>query len=282
MASLIKGNSSEDPITEVVKAKEKKKTSLRKVKKPAIYCGVRIVSKKKNCRSRVKKKGDRCIYHREREFPFKNVTYNTNGPIIPYKWKDWNLTYRGGYVDRQLRIVLRQAHEKIKTDRPGWIYVYYLKDDESTTYWKIGRTSRTKVEVRISEWPGAIMRLAVKVPFNELAERLIHLILDDKRLIRYVYGPAGKKSSGKVYLTTQKRTRDLVKDNLVEKILDLKQKPKDFLPVPERDVQAIREGRPVNFGNRKKEIEWFQAKLSIIKDVIEVVNISLVKWKSGE
>lgn len=249
-------------------------------KKQTIYCGVWISEKNKSCRSRVKTKGKHCTYHSENSLPYKTATCSKAGPTIPYKWKDWGLLSREFFVDRQLGIVLKHAHTSVKDDKPGWIYIYYLKDDESEFYWKIGRTSR-KLQERIKEWPGAILKGAVEVPFNKLAERIIHLILDQNRILRYVYEPAKQKTSGKLYLTVRKGDKTLVVDKLVTDLRDKDKKTESFSPIPQKDIEAVRQYRPVAFGNRKKEIEWFNAKFDVICDVVLTVNNSLMKWKNG-
>ncbi len=87
-----------------------------------------------------------------------------------------------------------------KTDGPGYIYIYYLATDESDTFYKIGRTSKT-VEKRLSQWKGSILKKSYYVNHQKLAERLIHMELDNVRVYRYTLEDGSRfsiwKSDGK-------------------------------------------------------------------------------------
>jgi len=246
--------------------------------KTTIRCGAKN-SKGKKCRFRVKSMGDLCTYHRPKAFPHRNLKLPTEGPVIDYKWVEWGMIKRPAWIDRQLGVVLRQANGMIAKDKPGWIYIYYLRDDESTTYWKIGRTSQATAEARIKDWPGAILRLKAKVPFNNLAERLIHLILEYYRLVRYVYKPTKERTSGKYYLTLQRSNKELIVDDWVKQIKNETKLADFFAPIPKEHVRRIREGKKPKFGNRTKELEWFQCKFSVAEAVVRAVCKALLKWK---
>lgn len=254
---------------------------------PIYLCGSVTSRKGKLCKVKVKHEGGKCRYHKKESFPYRNMVFASDGPGATLDWEHGELCKNTAVV-RQLRVVYRQAHESVKKDQPGWLYVYYLEDDESSTYWKIGRTSRPNVYTRLEEWPGATLRYAIEVPFNQLAERLVFLYLDDVRLIRYVYKGASRKSSGKLYLSVWKSNGELVEDRLTDRIRwrgpgQKFRSSKSFPPIPENQVRRIRRQQAVNFGNRSKETEWFKAKYSEVEDVVRSVATQLHAWcRTGE
>lgn len=124
------------------------------------------------------------------------------------------------------RAILPQKCETViargpsKTDKKGHIYVYSLLSDnkEYGEYWKIGRTTQG-VQKRLSQWPGSILESSYKVKYNKMAERMIHLILDDVRIYRYAYETKNTKQyhsiykqSGKSVKDTQNRDKDIERD----------------------------------------------------------------------
>lgn len=72
-----------------------------------------------------------------------------------------------------------------KSDKAGWIYVFYKKSDKNDTFYKIGRTERD-VEKRLNEWPGSILLCKFRVEYNKMAENLIHKYLAHVRAFRYL------------------------------------------------------------------------------------------------
>lgn len=117
-------------------------------------------------------------------------------------------------------------------DVEGFIYVYYLANDKTNTFYKIGRTART-VEERLKEWPGARFKWSKPVKHNEMAENLVHKLLGSIRVYRY------KQEDG-TYVTVSKETGFVI------------------------DGKGKQQGI-------KKEVEWFMAPWTTIEPVLDCV-----------
>lgn len=244
-----------------------------------LLCGANT-SKNKPCKKPVKIKGHKCSYHDKTKLPYHNTSYESTLLKIDCKWDKWSLE-ETSFISRQLGILIRHAPNRIKNNKPGWIYVYELTDDESDNYWKIGMTTEDDVKDRLKKWPGSVLRYHEATPFSDLTERLVHTILDTQRLLRYVYKPAPKKTSGKMYITRFKVNDELIVDKLITTIRKSLKPAKSFLPITKKAIDNIRDHKPVNVGNRTKEIEWFLWDFDIITDVIDTVLKALDDWKKA-
>lgn len=83
------------------------------------------------------------------------------------------------------RIETKVKKGPTKSDKAGWIYVFYKECDKADTFYKIGRTER-EVEKRLKEWPGSVLLCKFRVEYNKLAESLIHKYLAHVRAFRYL------------------------------------------------------------------------------------------------
>lgn len=120
----------------------------------------------------ITQKGNKC---KKKEEPYCFL----HKPVQPIK----GLIIESTNVQKKLERRLKRGPSK--SDGPGHIYVYYLSDDNDYYYYKIGRTERS-VEERLKEWKGAICKKYWKVQHQKFAERLIHIVLDDCRVYRYI------------------------------------------------------------------------------------------------
>jgi hypothetical protein len=222
--------------------------------------------------------------------PYHTVKYSSDGPVISanaLREIEGDDTAR-----RVLTVKLNTAHTSVKTDHPGWLYVYYLEGDDDATYFKIGCTSQSDVATRIAQWPGATLRYAVKVPFNMLAERLVFALLDKYRLFRYVFtasnsetpnDDAGVARSGKRYLSVWKSSGKVLQDASHTSAKNAAADDKKC-PYTEHVRQQLRTGiTHPTFGTRKKEIEWFKVPFTTIELVLTEVAKAVTSWaKTGK
>ena len=249
--------------------------------KVSYTCG-ELKSKGGKCKMKVSAKGKKCVYHDPAKFPYRDTQYIPGLLIIHYDWVGWGLT-ESSFMSRQLGIVIRQAPGEIKKDQPGWLYIFYQKDDEGEYYWKVGRTKKDDVKKRVEEWPGALICFARRVSFNKLAERLVFLILDNVRMLRHVYTGAPKKTSGKLYLSALKNDpKKLLEDALVRRIRTLDDDVDSFAPIPAHVITSVREDVKMKFGRTKTETEWVFWHLHIVKQVILSVKEALDDWKQAQ
>lgn len=251
-------------------------------------CGA-TTTKGKPCKQPVSIAGQRCRYHNKERKVHRDRDFKNLVPVIAPELlelldgDDASLT--------ALRAKLRTAGTTAKKDEPGWIYVYWLDNDDDTTYFKIGRTAAEDPQTRIGQWPGAKMRYAVRVPFNQIAEGLVHTLLAGHRLYRYVFKTAkkdgGTGGSGKMYMTTWFKEGTLLRDAAYRRLAYATGKPP--APYSKHVWEQVRkaflaEDRVVkiNFGTRSKEVEWFQVRFSVIRQVIEGVAASLREWDAAQ
>jgi hypothetical protein len=228
----------------------------------------------------VSARGNKCHSHNTENQPYLKVKLSPDGPQLSRKALD--LLAGRDVAARTLRVKCNTAYKTISTDRPGWVYVYYLRGDESSTYFKVGCTSLSKAEARVKQWPGATMRYAVHVPFNELAEKLVHTLLDEQRLLRYVFKDddpkGGVASSGKHYLTVGYNSKTIVRDRAYKRVVAATETPAPFSTHVWEQLRAGK-AKP-GFGTRTKEVEWFKSPFSRIKLAMDEVAVALEHWHS--
>jgi hypothetical protein len=259
-----------------VKGAQKKKRD----SKTRFICGAtRARPSDGKCTQPVKEKGARCRYHDKSKLPYTDAVFSKDGPQLSVK--AWDLVAGQAIEQRTLRVKLNTAHSKVENDTPGWIYVFYLKGDDSTTYFKVGCTSKPQVESRLAEWPGAVMRYAIRVPFHKLAEQLVFALLARWRLLRYVFKSDGKGvgNSGKQYITVYRSTGKVLKDRSYDRVVKAK-KASDLGAFSEHAWKQLKKTDTPAFGTRKKEIEWFKAPFSKIETAMETVTEALIEWKT--
>ena len=176
----------------------------------------------KACKRKTKDASRYCYQHKKQE---KQVTLVLPGIDTPLPSKCQTVMRRG-------------ASQK---DGPGSVYIYkvHRDDREKLSYFKIGRTER-EVETRISEWPGAVLVHSYKCKNNRMAERMIHILLNEHRIYRYKY------AKGTRYHSIWKKDGSLVQDT--------QSRGSTWKP-------------PV----RGKETEWFIHPLKDCKRIIEAV-----------
>ena len=242
-------------------------------------CGADRANGNGKCKQPVLAEGARCRYHDYDNMPYAKVCFSRDGPKV----SKLGLALLDGedVAQRTLRVQQNTAHSRVAKDRPGWLYAYYLNGDDSSTYFKVGCTSRRTAEVRVAEWPGAQLRLAVRVPFNELAERMVFTLLDKKRLTRYVFKTTGDDKgigdSGKRYLTVWLRSKEILKDRAYQLLCNAEDAPPG--PFTEHIWKQVREDRKIPaFGTRKTEVEWFKARFSTIELAMREVAAALNAW----
>ncbi len=102
--------------------------------------------------------------------PYCSLHMSQMGQVLPILLPSWAKFMRG----------------PTKADGPGYIYIYSLDTDPvGSNYYKIG--SSVDVEQRLKEgWKGGILKKAYYVHFRQLAERVVHLELDQYRVYRYL------------------------------------------------------------------------------------------------
>ena len=176
-----------------------------------------ITAKDKRCKKTVSN-GDYCHLHKSQE----------KDPIPPG-------------LPSKVHTVMKRGPSQ--TDSKGHIYVYYVESDdkERGSYWKIGRTTQP-VWKRLLQWDSAILKKSYSVKFNKMAERIVHLLLDDVRIYRYKHEDGYHsiyKNNGKPVYDSQRK--------------------------PDLKLEA-----------RTKHVEWFISDWShvdrVISDVVDYVN----------
>ena len=266
-------------------------TSTRKKKKEKILCGAPKASGSGTCKRSVTAVGKKCHDHDPDKKPYRNHTFSKAGPIIAMP------AGLSSSAEMALRAKVNTAGTSVKTDAPGWIYVYWLKGDADATYFKIGCTGLVSAQSRVSQWPGAIMRYSIKVKCNQLCERLIFAMLDDKRLLRYVYKDSqtgGVGGSKKRFLTVRRNTKELIQDSAWEEVCKIAAatgpatlgdngKEVSLHPVyPNKLLQQAKTSTAApTFGTRTKEVEWFKAKFSVIKKTVDLVAKAVNAWTAA-
>lgn len=139
------------------------------------------------------------------------------------------------HLSQDKKIIKKIQSGPSKSDGPGFIYVYYVKQDVSNFYYKIGRTKRA-VNERLKEWKDAQLKQSYAVEHEKHAEYLIHKYLDGCRVYRY-------RQDDDTYRSVWKATGE---------------------PVTTSDEQGKRIGI-------RKEVEWFRRSWSMIQPVVERV-----------
>lgn len=250
-----------------------------------LRCGAQRVGKPKGtlCKQIVSEIGAKCFHHRTDDKPYlkTHTLLAKGGPKLPKTILELSRGPVSDAARKLLRVKINTARTAVKDDRPGFVYVYYLKDDDSAWYWKIGCTARKDPDVRLSEWPGAVKRLVVQVKANKLCETLVHAVLSDYRLFRYVFSDS---NGGKSYLTEEVASKRTCRDKAYARLAAIP--PADTgvfigkLGAYTRHVwEQVRDGaHRVKMGTRTKEIEWFNAPFDDIRLVVVTVAHAVNRW----
>lgn len=110
----------------------------------------------------------------------------------------------GSSVIQAIRTLLKRG--PTKTDRDGYIYIYYLDSDKGLSYYKIGRTVQ-KVRQRLKQWKGSKLKYASSTQHNQWVEQLIFKYLTYCRIHRY------ERPDGKGYHSVYQQTGEVVPDS---------------------------------------------------------------------
>lgn len=154
-------------------------------------------------------------------------------------------------------INLRLERGPSKSDKAGYIYMYKLKNgDSSSLYRKVGRTERLP-EIRMKEWPSGVLVKSWACKRNRMAEYLIHKYLDYCRIERLAMEIDTK--GNKSYMSIWWSSGEFVADGNYSKYIDMLGKHE------EKQVDVAYELA------KKKDIEWFKEQERIIKDVVRIV-----------
>ena len=186
-----------------------------------------ITKKGKRCKNHAISGSDYCHVHRPKEEPEPWDALNVKPSTPPLNKSTLN------------KIRKKMKKGPTKKDGCGYIYVYYLREEMGYNHWKIGRTKKS-VAKRLKQWgTNCTLQYDWYTEYHEMAERLIHLYLDDVRFYRY---PATKKGKS---------------DYLVWK--------KDGKP-----VRGGKEDRD-RMHAQGKQVEWFHTDWQTISKTIECI-----------
>jgi len=147
------------------------------------------------------------------------------------------------------QILARLKRGPSAKDTLGFIYMYKEKGAKNR-YRKIGRTERLP-DRRLEEWPGSELVKSWRCRRNRFAEVLIHWLLDDIRVYRYVMATETKTGT-ETLLSVWKRTGELVKDDAVYK-------------------ERVKRGEDITTKNKPKHQEWFLGNEKVMLFVVERV-----------
>lgn len=159
--------------------------------------------------------------------------------------------------DRLVKQILARLKRGPSTnDSHGYLYMY-KEQGKINAYRKIGRTERLPAR-RVDEWPGAVLVKSWRCRRNRHAELLVHWLLDEVRVHRYVVA-VDTKTGAETLLSAWKRTGLLIQDPTYK-----------ALPATGRTVKG-----------RKRHQEWFMAfekkLIAIVEAVVRDVN---EHWKA--
>lgn len=236
------------------------------------------------CRKRVKEKGELChIHKKDPKTRFQQSTLQNRIFKLPGKL-NINLYYsRTLVIDELLASHLRKRPSK--NDKRGWIYIYQIKGDASEKYHKIGRSIHLNPDDRLDDWSKyAVLIAAYRVPCDKWTERLIQLVFDAVRLLRYEYHR--NKDSPEQFISLWKspegkrKAKDLVEDNLIQKVRDSKGDLLDMVQFPDEIQKQLWKGpdNPLKMGRKKKQTEWFCFQQQMLLQDVESIIQAVADW----
>jgi hypothetical protein len=162
------------------------------------------------------------------------------------------------------QILVRLKRGPSDQDGPGFIYMY-KEHGKKNGYRKIGRTQRLPSR-RLEEWPGSELVKSWGCKRNRLAEVLIHWLLDEVRIYRYVMA-VDTKTGLETLLSIWKRNREFLKDPTYQ------DRVKRKLSLALKDPAT---GKP-----RKRHTEWFMQSDAVLSKVIQSVVTDInVHWSA--
>ena len=203
-------------------------------------------------------------------------------PMLGTACYGWVLDQPNADPGLHRRIAQRVARGHI-TGKAGFIYVFAC--DRVPDYWKIGVTTQANLYDRLRRHKNPPLVYMRQVRCAQFVERLVHLVLDPWRLVRYVF-PGGTKLTGWHALRGDTGKRFHVTSDPVYAAV-LSQEPPEDVPqdVLERvrSNTANRKGSLVPFrpGKRTKEIEWFHLDLRCVVAMCDAVASVINEWADG-
>lgn len=243
-----------------------------------IRCGAPRQNSTTACRQIVKYEGQRCFHHRTHDKPHLETVF----PSLELPLFRLSTGLISDEANRLVTVRVNKARTRVKDDRPGWIYVYYLPDDDDPWYWKIGCTAEANPDDRINSWPGAKKRFVARTKANKLCEGIIHAVLHDFRLYRYVYQTkGGERVSGKRYITTQASNGAILRDATWGEVRAMAAITDASLLLPFTESirdQLVADVEQPKFYGRKKEVEWFQLPIEDVQYVVLSVVSAVDQW----
>ena len=248
----------------------------------------------KRCKNKKQQPNEYCAVHNPSATPYRHSVFVLQ---LKFKLKWEHLGYRKGFVPNKtwmtnFKYCLANSRYYAQRDQPGSNYVYHQKSNNMCM--NMGRTKHADAVSRIRQQSKTvIIAHQMKTPFNELHERLAHMIAnaDEKtRLIRYVYKTP--HTNEKVYLSFfYGNKKILVKDAVYRRIMN----GEDIPGFPKLDLKLIRAKKmtkPMIADTRTKakikrkaqrarphEEEWFLVSTQKAILIQKAVGKALVEWK---